>query len=408
MSIEDKLTTAGPRAGSPATIHAHEAEDESLRIQPSNPMCKAAMDIFVTHCGAACENPDDEKLLAGLRDEAVGSSDGVTFSSGPRAGSPLVLAPSLIEGFEESSGFFVTCCLSPQESKSGIEYLPSRPLTSIGATSSGIKYLPTWAHNAAIGVCDKALQDAAYSQIQGNSVHDCENAVGDAAMLLTGCEKLDGLQCSDAADATLLAPSPEMRLCSLTQGATAQLDLQELALWALRKMSQVDQLAADLADELSLAWALKDYGRHAQKESLGSLREVFVLPSGSSETVMTAGPYEEVDQGSKRHSSAQQRTESLQSLNHEAHTLIHSCHGMRGWRVCSSSSTERQRQQRWFDDTARWTLKQMELTDSVVEALQVKITLAWVCFAQDSHHLLQQSQQPQLPHYSNVCDILHL
>ena len=213
---------------------------------------------------------------------------------------------------------------------------------------------------------------------------------------MTGCEKLDGLHCSDAADATLLAPSPEMRLCSLTQGATAQLDLQELALWALRKMSQVDQLAADLADELSLAWALKDYERHAQKESLGSLREVFVLPSGSSETSMTAGPYEEVDQGSKRHSSAQQRTESLQSLNHEAYTLIHSCHGMRGWRACSSSSTERQRQQRWFDDTALWLLTQMDLADSISEKWQDEAALAWAYCTQDCSSDHKQKLFPEL------------
>ena len=85
---------------------------------------------------------------------------------------------------------------------------------------------------------------------------------------------------------------------SQMQDESAQLALQELTLWALNKMAKVDQLVAEVAGEVSLAWALWSSERNTCHEQFfEGLREVLVLPSGSS--VLTAGPYEEVCQHSK-------------------------------------------------------------------------------------------------------------
>ena len=91
----------------------------------------------------------------------------------------------------------------------------------------------------------------------------------DAPILFLGWETLDDLQCSGA---VVVHPSEkfvsENHQGSQLQDESAQLALQELALWALNKMAKVDQLAAGVAEEVSLAWALWSSERNTCHQEL--------------------------------------------------------------------------------------------------------------------------------------------
>ena len=83
----------------------------------------------------------------------------------------------------------------------------------------------------------------------------------DARILFLGWEKLDDYTPSE----TFVS---ENHQGSQMQDESAQLALQELALWALNKMANVDQLAAEVAEEVSLAWALWSSERNTCHQEL--------------------------------------------------------------------------------------------------------------------------------------------